>query len=66
METVEQQIKLETANAASATATATNENNQHNPGLRALLSLRNCNITLEKEYGDPHQAPDSCPVSSCY
>src|SRR5436190_1706731 len=47
METIEQQINLEPAGA-----TATNENNQHNPGLRALLSLRNCNITLEKEYGE--------------
>jgi len=50
MESREQQINIETANAAGATAT--NENNQHNPGLRALLSLRNCNITLEKEYGE--------------
>lgn len=26
------------------------ENSNQNPGLRALLSIRNCNITLEKDY----------------
>ncbi len=33
-------------------ATVKNENHRHNLGLRALLSMRNCNITLKKEYDE--------------
>ena len=48
METIQNQlIPLQEKVAA---ASVSNEIHQHNPGLKALLSMRNCHITLEKEY----------------
>ncbi len=48
METIKKQMNP--IPGFEAVASAKNENRRHNPGLKALLSMRNCNITLEKEY----------------
>ena len=48
METIQDQVIFIQEHEASPTAN--NENKRHNPGLKALLSMRNCHITLDKEY----------------
>ena len=48
METIKKEMNPKPAD--EAVATAKNENRWYSPGLRALLSMRNCKINFEKEY----------------